>query len=64
MGNVGEGYRRGPGGAFRGMPGIGFSIQKLPEAAMPHHASLLGCELKQMGDMLTIELLFSVYLSG
>lgn len=43
---------------------IGFSIQKFSEEAMPHHASLLGCELKQMGDMLTIELLFSVYLSG
>jgi len=47
-----------------GMPGIGFSIHKLLEAAMPHHVSLLGCELKQTGDMLTIELLFSVYSSG
>lgn len=47
-----------------GVPGIGFSIHKLLEAAMPHHVSLLGCELKQTGDMLTIELLFSVYSSG
>lgn len=61
---VGERYRRGPGGTCRGMPGIGFSIHKLPEAAMPHHASLLGCEFEQMGDMLTIELLFSVCSSG
>ena len=34
-----------------GMPGIALSIQRLLEAAIPHHACPLGCELEQTGDM-------------
>lgn len=50
-----------------GMPGIALSIQRLLEAAIPHHACPLGCELEQTGDMyhmLSIALLLPRMLVG